>query len=430
MICVYGIWHLGAVTAACLADLGFETVGLPASAELAADLRLGKPPLYEPGLAELISKGVAVGRLDFTARYDVVKQADLVWVTFDTPVDDSDIADVEFVLNQVQRLFDHLKDGAVVLISSQLPVGSTALLESAFSMIAAGRRVSFACSPENLRLGQALDTFLNPKRIVVGVREERAKEVLAPVMTRICPNILWMGVESAEMVKHALNTFLATSIVLTNEMATISERVGADFSEIERALRLDPRIGQHAYVRAGSAFGGGTLARDVKFLEALAAKQHLNTPTIGSVLRSNEEHRDWVLTRLKERVGSLEGKSIGLLGLAYKAGTDSIRRSSAIQLGDSLAAAGCTVKAFDPKVRKLPPRIGSFLQVTADVAATFADSDAVVIGTEWPEFRVLPIAELMATARRQILIDQNGFLDQQVQGPATSIEYLVLGRSL
>ena len=257
-VCVYGLWHLGAVTAACLASRSISTVGLAETPAAAAELNAGKAPLFEPGLDALLAQGLQDGALSFT--YDAagaVSSADLLWVNFDTPVDEDDVADVDYVLDRVRGTFPHLKDGAVVLVSSQVPVGSTALLEHEFAAVATGRKVSFAYSPENLRLGDAIRVFTQSERIVIGVRGDDARKVIEPVLKPFCDTLLWTRVESAEMVKHALNSYLAACVTFTNEIAAICESVSADMSEVEAALRLDPRIGKKAYVRAGSAFAEG-----------------------------------------------------------------------------------------------------------------------------------------------------------------------------
>ncbi len=208
-ICTYGLWHLGSVTAACLAKAGFETVGVDDDTSTVRNLSQGIPPLYEPGLEDLLKAQLASGQLSFTTEAAAaVADADILWVTFDTSVDDEDRADINFVKGRVESIFPFLKDGAIVLISSQLPVGTTTELEARFCKNAGGRMVSFAYSPENLRLGRAIDAFNKPARIVIGVRDERVRRALTPVLQRFSENLLWVRVESAEMVKHALNAFL------------------------------------------------------------------------------------------------------------------------------------------------------------------------------------------------------------------------------
>ena len=217
-------------------------------------------------------------------------------------MDEEDRADVDAVLRQTEMLLPHLKDGAVVLVSAQLPVGSVAALEQAFARQAGGRTVSFACSPENLRLGRAIEVFRNPGRIVVGIRDQRARDVLEPLLGKFCDNLIWVSVESAEMVKHGLNSFLAMSVTFANELATVCEQVGADAAEVEKGLRSDPRIGPGAYVRPGPAFAGGTLARDVQFLLGLGKEQSLSLPVIEGVIESNRHHGGWTYRQLEPRI--------------------------------------------------------------------------------------------------------------------------------
>jgi UDPglucose 6-dehydrogenase len=427
-VCVYGLWHLGTVTAACLASRGIATVGLAETSEAAAALRAGKAPLFEPGLDALMAKGLQDGALQFTDDVAAaISTADLVWISFDTPVDDDDVADVDYVLDRVRLTFPYLRDAAVVLVSSQVPVGSTALLERDFAAAAKGRKVSFAYSPENLRLGDAIRVFSEPERIVVGIRSDDARKIIEPVLRPFCQTLLWTRVESAEMVKHALNSYLATCVTFTNEIASICESVAADMSEVEAALRLDPRIGKKAYVRAGSAFGGGTLARDVQFLKAIAKDRDARVPVLTAVLESNDHHKGWVVRHLHRQLGELRGVRIGVLGLAYKAGTDAIRRSVAIELIEALVAAGADVTVFDPKVSTLPEPLNSAVTIAGGLDAVFAGSEAVVLMTEWPEFRELDFAGLIPQMKRAVLIDQNAFAAKQL-ADVPALEYIVAGR--
>jgi UDPglucose 6-dehydrogenase len=246
-VCVVGLWHLGTVTAACLAFAGHEVVGLDFDSEIVQKLQAGQPPLYEPDLAELVQQGIAQGRLRFcTEIIDALPGPKVVWVTYDTHVDEEDRANVDFVMDRVRRLFPLLAQGSLVLISSQLPVGTTGRLEKAYAGAFPDKSVTFGYSPENLRLGKAVYAFSRPDRVVVGVRNpndrQRVTELFAPFTERI----EWMSVESAEMSKHALNAFLATSITFINEIATLCEQVGADAKEVERGLKSDVRVGPRA----------------------------------------------------------------------------------------------------------------------------------------------------------------------------------------
>jgi len=429
-ICVFGLWHLGSVTAACLADAGFDIVGLDPDDAVVNQLAKGVPPLFEPGLAERMEAGLAAGRLSFTS--DVrqgIEGADLVWVTFDTPVDNDDRADVVSVKRAVTRIFPFLHDKTVVLLSSQLPVGSTREFEQQFADVAGGRRASFAVSPENLRLGKAIEAFRKPERIVVGTRDAHSRDVIAPVLAPFCDRILWMTVESAEMAKHAINSFLATTIVYANELATLCERVGADAYEVEAALRSEPRIGQKAPVRPGTAFAGGTLARDVQFMQQIAEREHLTVPLLSAILPSNNAHRHWLMRCLTEQLQPMAGKTVAVLGLAYKAGTDSLRRSIAIELCRWLVAQGATVQAFDPRVAALPPDLAVSVRLASDLDAALLRADAAVVATECDEFRALNAQKLVSRMRQPIVIDQNRYLAATLTDDPR-VKYVALGKPL
>jgi UDPglucose 6-dehydrogenase len=408
-LAVFGLWHLGAVTAACTAAAGVATVGIDLDRERIAKLAAGEPPLYEPGLAELTRSGIAKGTLVFSPDVGAVAHADIVWICHDTPVDEEDRADPDAVREQVEMLFPHLGDGAVVLVSAQLPVGSVATLETSFAAQANGRTVSFACSPENLRLGKAIEVFQNPGRIIVGVRDHRARAVLEPLLKKFCETLIWMSVESAEMVKHGLNAFLAMSVTYANEIATVCERVGADAAEVEKGLRSDPRIGPGAYVRAGPAFAGGTLARDVQFLRTLAQQHDLTLPVMDGILASNHAHGQWAYRQLSRALKPLAGRTVGVLGLAYKAGTSALRRSPSVELIQALLKDGARVQAYDPHVSSLPDELKP-VKLCADARSAAAGADALVVGNESPEFRTLSADEAATAMKGRIVLDASRFL--------------------
>ena len=408
-VCVFGLWHLGSVTAACLADAGFETVGLDPNRQTIESLNAGKPTLFEPGLENLVGAGLATGKLSFSDALADVANADVVWVTFDTPVDDDDRADIDFVTGQIISIFPHLKDGAVVLVSSQMPVGTMANIEARFAELSDDRKINFACSPENLRLGKAIEVFRNQERIVVGSRDGADKAVLSELLAPFSNTILWVGTESAEISKHALNAFLAASITFMNEVAMVCEKTGADVKEVERALRSEPRIGKNAYIRPGGAFAGGTLARDVTFLTELARTNGLPLEMISGILESNRFHSGWTLRRVCDVLGDLEGRHIAVLGLTYKPGTDTLRRSLSVNLCRDIASQGALVTAFDPVVSEFP-EAPETLGLAGSALEALEGADALLVMTEWPEFKSLGVEELIVRMEKPFIFDQNGFL--------------------
>jgi UDPglucose 6-dehydrogenase len=432
-LCVYGMWHLGSVTAGCMAE-HFPTVGLDPDPSVIDGLRDGRAPIFEPGLEELIRRGLAASRLEFSADLARVATAHVVWVTFDTPVDEDDRADVETVVRHVERLFPHLADGAVVLLSSQVPVGTTARLEAAFAAVAGRRRVAFACSPENLRLGRAIEVFRNADRIVVGTRTPEARGRLEELLAPLARPILWVSTESAEMTKHAVNAFLATSVVFINELAAACEATGADAKEVERGLKTESRIGPGAYLGPGAAFAGGTLARDVAFLLGMGERLGFATPLLAGVKQSNDVHRGWARRRLAELLGPLRGKTIAVLGLTYKPNTDTLRRSESVALCRWAVEQGAIVRAHDPSIdpsiapsiREKAPELPGPLILCGTVGEAIRGADAIVVATEWPAFRALTADLVAADAPRAVVLDANRFLAAGLAQDAR-IRYVAVG---
>lgn len=418
-VSVVGLWHLGSVTAASLASLGHDVRAFDPNIETIESLKKGVPPLHEPRLPETIAQGLANGKLRFHSDpATALAGAELVWITYDTPVDEDDHADVDFVVERVVDLFPHLSDGCLVVVSAQLPVGSVRRLEEHFARSGSTARISFACVPENLRLGAAIDAFLKPARIVCGVRTEPDRERIEEVLRDIHAPMEWMSVESAEMTKHALNGFLATSIAYINEVATVCEAVGADAKEVERGLKTDPRIGSRAYLSAGGAFAGGTLARDIGFLSQLAELE-----LIPSVKKSNDSHRRWPQQKLMELWPELAGKTIAIWGLTYKVGTDTLRRSAAVELCRWLTERGATVSAYDPAVKRLPSDLAA-VHLADDAIAATNGADALVIATEWPEFR--DAASSLEARPGFAILDPNGFMRRELADKG--FRYLIVGR--
>jgi len=423
-VCVFGLWHLGSVTAACLASRGLEVIGLDDDASVVSNLQGGQPPLFEPGLAELVQQGIAAGRLSFTndpAR--ALAQADVLWITYDTPVDEDDVADEAFVVERIARLFSQLRDGAVLLISSQLRAGTTRELRERWQREQPGRSLGFAYSPENLRLGKALSVFLDPDRIVVGVDDARTRERLRAMFGDLAARVEWMGIEAAEVTKHALNAFLALSIAFANEVAGICERVGADAKEVERGLKSERRIGPGAYLGPGPAFAGGTLARDVQYLRALAVEHDQPSALLHAIKESNDQHRHWVQRRLRRRWPELRGRGIAVLGLTYKPGTDTLRRSAAVELCRWLVEQGAEVSAHDPKVqRSAASETLPQVRLCDSAAEAIARAEGVVIATPWPDYARLGPADLAP----RVVFDPHGVLAKTLRD--STIEYCAVGR--
>lgn len=418
-VVVLGLWHLGCVTAACCAR-HFQVTGLDFDAAVIDGLNAGHAPLFEPGLDGLMADNMAAGRLRFTADPLLAGcEADVLWVTYDTPVNDADESDTGYVLERVRKALPHLRPGTLVLVSAQLPVGTIAGLEREFPQL------RFACSPENLRLGRAIDAFEKGDRAVVGIRDDTTKPLLETLFAPFTPRVIFMRTESAEMVKHALNSFLAASITFINEIARVCEHVGADASEVTAGLKSEPRIGPRAYLGAGGPFAGGTLARDVVTLSRLGEQFGERLAVIPAIKESNDLHRGWILQRLCARFGELRGRTFAILGLTYTPNTDTLRRSAAVELCGKLLAAGVRVQACDPAVKILPAELAGVH--LAELPEAIAGADAAVVCTEWPQFRDAPWSELLPRLRQPVVIDANRFLEKELLA-CPGVEHVSVGR--
>jgi UDPglucose 6-dehydrogenase len=429
-VCVVGLWHLGTVTAACLAAGGHDVVGLDLDGTSLAGLQAGQPPVFEPGLADLVKTGLAAGRLQFTADIaPALAGADVVWIAYDTPVDDEDRADVGYVVERVGRLYPYLSSGTLVLISSQLPVGTTRRMEQAYAASGQPRSISFAYSPENLRLGKAIDVFTQPDRVVVGIRSAADQVRVSALLKPFTDHIEWMSVESAEMTKHALNAFLATCVTFINEIAVLCEQVGADAKEVERGLKSEGRIGAKAYLSPGAAFAGGTLARDIVFLNRVAEQHQHPMHLLAAVKSSNDAHKLWVRHKLQELIPRLRDQTIAVWGLTYKPGTDTLRRSSSVELCRWLAAQGALVQAHDPAIKQLPAELQASMMLCSTPVAALADAVALVVATEWQEYATMQAEVVVSAMQIPLVIDPNRFLLKTL-GSDNRIRYVTVGKAI
>ncbi|MDR2405729.1 MAG: nucleotide sugar dehydrogenase [Deltaproteobacteria bacterium] len=425
-IAVLGLWHLGTVTAAGAAALGHNVIGWDRVPQHISAFNKGLAPIFEPGLNEQLKSGLASGNLTFTDNMPAaLKDAELAWICHDTPVNEDDIADPESVIADIKEAIPLLPRGTLILVSSQLPAGTCSAL-SAFIKSKNREDLDLACSPENLRLGNALEIFSHPERVVCGISSARAKAMLTELFQPMTGNIVWMSVPSAEMTKHAINAFLATSVSFANEIASLCEFVGADAKEVEKGLKSEKRIGPGAYLSPGQAFAGGTLARDLTFLDDLGKKAKFDLPVIEGARVSNELHKNWIIARLKEKLKSLDGKLIAMWGLAYKPGTDTLRRSSSLETAGKLLASGASVAAHDPAVKQLPDLFKERIKLSTTALDAVKGADALVICTPWPDYSQVDKNEVLTRLKRHLILDPSGFL-REVYGADSSLEYVSIG---
>ena len=437
-VVVLGLWHLGSVVAAGLAELGWRVTGLDFDAATVARLRDGHAPVHEPGLDELIGRHLVAGRLDFTDNAVAVADAAYLLVTYDTPVRADDSSDCAVIINGLCRIAPLLPAGCMVVISSQMPVGTSEDIERLLVKWRApapvcphtpgAGRLEVAYVPENLRLGEAIDSFLHPERIVVGADTPAAEVRVRRLLAGFGVPLLVMSRRSAEMAKHALNAFLATSISFANELATIAECVGGvDIVPVIEALRSDPRIGRRAYLQPGVGFAGGTLARDVRVLLDLAASAGRPATILPAILSVNHGRRAAVLERLRGIYQRLDGLDIAVYGLTYKPNTSTLRRSVAVELIGDLRTAGARVAAYDPQAAADEVAAHAEFTFVGDPYELSCGKDAALFVTEWEEFRRIDFRRLGGAMKRPVIVDARNMLDMAAVRASGCI-YLGIGR--
>ena len=428
-VCVIGIWHLGAVNAVGFAEKGYQVVAVELDRQKAERLQHGAPPLFEPGLEALLSKHLKSGRLSFTSDPSAASHADYVVIAYDSPVNERDEVDITPVTRAAQLVAPFVRSGTAIVVTSQVPLGTCEKIEANVHATNPSWASGVVYTPENLRLGSAIERFLKPDMLVLGASDARAAQAALALYSPFETEKLPMDLRSAEMVKHALNVFLATSITFINEIANLADRLGADAVAVGQALKLDKRIGKSALMMPGLGFSGGTLARDVTQLSRFATKLSYRAQLLEAIIAVNEGTFDEVVVRLTAKLGTLRGKKIGILGLTYKAGTSTVRRSPAVKIMGKLTDAGAKCAGYDPMASAEELAEYAHLVKRAKSVRELAQgADALVLVTEWPEFRELPFSTLAKLMKHPLLVDSKNYLDPAKIAQA-GLDYQGFGRS-
>ena len=424
-VAVIGTGYVGAVTATCMAFLGHSVVGLDSDPVRAGRLGDGEAPFVEPGLPELLTDALSSGRLRFTDDpTEALPDADFVFLCVGTPLGPDGSPNLEQLESAIQSLAPHLRSGAVIVNKSTVPVGSgnwtRTILEDA---LVGNRELSFSVvsNPEFLREGSAIDDFLFPDRIVLGgaaADVNRVTELYQPVLDQsfdggrpgIRPSLLTTELTSAEMIKYAANAFLATKISFANEIAQMCELFGADVREVLPAIGADHRI-VGAFLNPGVGWGGSCFGKDVSALIASSEEYGYTPSMLQATVEINKAQRASVMRKLQRELHSLKGRRIALLGLAFKPGTDDLRDAPALDIARRLLAAGAAVSAFDPVVKTLPEQFED-IRLALDVYSAADRADAVVLATEWPQFRLIDPSELRRVMRGDLVVDGRNCLPE------------------
>ena len=413
-IAVVGVGYVGLVTGACFSDLGNRVVALDIDAGRIAGLKRGEMPIYEPGLQELVERNVRAGRLTFTTSYEqALRAADFVFIAVGTPsgVDgEADLQHVRAVAEAIARTMDH---PMVIINKSTVPVGTGDWVADILRATQP-KPIPFAVvsCPEFLREGSAIQDFMNPARTVLGSLDAEAAEQVAQLHLPLRAPIMITDLRTAEMIKYASNAFLATKISFINEIANICEALGADVKEVASGMGYDPRIGR-AFLEAGLGYGGSCFPKDVKALAYMAADKGRHPQLLQAVMDINADSRRRILERAQELLGSLRGKTVGLLGLTFKPNTDDLREAPALEIARSLLAEGASVRAYDPVGMPHAAALVPGLHMTPDAYELAQGCDAVIVCTEWNEFKNLDLQRLHDRMRQPIVIDGRNIYDPE-----------------
>ncbi|HOA25445.1 MAG TPA: UDP-glucose/GDP-mannose dehydrogenase family protein [Aggregatilineales bacterium] len=415
-ITVIGVGYVGLVTGTCFADLGNRVTALDISEEKIENLRKGIMPIYEPGLKEVVDRNVAAGRLCFTTSYEeAIKDAEFVFICVGTPSGVDGEADLQYVRQAAESIATVMDHELIIINKSTVPVGtgdwvSEIIREAQPTPIP----FSVVSCPEFLREGSALLDFMNPDRIVLGSLDRDAADRVAQLHLPLRAPIIVTDLRTAEMIKYASNAFLATKISFINEIANICEALGADVKEVAVGMGADKRIGPH-FLDAGVGFGGSCFPKDVRALRHMATVQGKHPQLLQAVLDINAFQRKQVVIKLRELLGdNLEGKVIGLLGLAFKPNTDDMREAPSITVAEMLREAGAIVKGYDPVSMEVAKNVMHGVEFCDNPYDVAAGADALVIVTDWNEFKHLDMIRVKELMREPIIIDGRNIYDPEL----------------
>ncbi len=424
-IAIVGTGYVGLVSGTCFADTGANVTCVDVDSQKIERLKGGEIPIFEPGLDELVAKNVKAGRLKFTTDLaSVINDVEIVFSAVGTPPDEDGSADLKYVLQVAKTIGENLNHYVVVVTKSTVPVGTAAKVRKTIEQELAKRGMSdlefdVASNPEFLKEGNAIKDFMSPDRVVVGVESEHAKKVLTKLYKPFLINnfrVIFMDIPSAEMTKYAANSMLATRISFMNDIANLCERVGADVNMVRAGIGADTRIGRK-FLYAGCGYGGSCFPKDVKALIKTADQNGYSMEVLKAVERVNERQKSILYDKLIKAFGSkeaLKGKCIAMWGLSFKPETDDMRESTALVMIQQLLEAGCTIRAYDPvAMKECQRRIGDSIVYCNDLYDAVLEADALLLLTEWKEFRLPTWAVIRKAMKGNLVIDGRNIFDEE-----------------
>jgi UDPglucose 6-dehydrogenase len=428
-ICVVGVGYVGLVTAACFADLGNRIVALDVDEKRVENLKKGIMPIYEPGLEELVKRNTKSGRITFTTSYaEALQGAEFAFIAVGTPSAVDGNADLQYVGAAARSIAENMTAPLIIINKSTVPIGTGDWVADIVKA-AQPKPIEFAVvsCPEFLREGSAIADFMSPHRNVIGSLDRDAANKVAQLHLPLRAPIVITDLRTAEMIKYASNAFLAAKISFINELADLCELVGADVKEVAAGMGYDARIGRH-FLDAGLGWGGSCFPKDVQALAYMAKERGLNPRILNDVVEINYDRRKAVTKHVEEMLGGdLSGKLVGLLGLAFKPNTDDMRDAPAVDISNALIAAGARVRAYDPVARKVASPLMPAVEICDDVYAMADGCDALVVVTEWNEFKQLDLEKLKSLLKSPVIYDGRNIYEPAVMHDL-GFSYRAIGR--
>ncbi|MEW6189196.1 MAG: UDP-glucose/GDP-mannose dehydrogenase family protein [Actinomycetota bacterium] len=411
-ICIIGVGYVGLVTGACFADIGHDVICVDVDSDKISKLRAGIIPIYEPGLDQIVTRNQKTGRIMFSTDITVgVQKSDMIFITVGTPPDKTEAADLTHVKAAAGEIARAMNGYKVIVNKSTMPLGSTKLVQGIIEESKINpHHFEVVSNPEFLREGSAVEDFLHPDRIIIGTHSQKAAEVMTELYSPFNAPVLVMDPVSAELIKYASNAFLATKISFINAIANICEKVGADVREVALGMGYDKRIG-FEFFNAGPGWGGSCLPKDCKALVKIAENYGYDFQLLKGTIQINENQKRFIVTKVRELLGNLKGKDIGILGLSFKPNTDDIRDSPAIDIVRHLRAEGASIKAYDPVAMENAEHILKGVKFVHDAYEAAKDSDILLLLTEWDHFKWLDFKKIKSLLKKPILFDARNYLD-------------------
>ncbi len=427
-ICVIGVGYVGLVTGTCFADLGNQVTCVDVDQVKIDNLRAGVMPIYEPGLEEMVRRNAQADRLHFTASYgEGLDEAEFAFIAVGTPQGSGGEADLKYVREAATAIAGHMKHPLIIVNKSTVPIGTGDWVADIVRRYQP-EPIDFAVvsNPEFLREGSAIGDFMYPDRIVLGSLDRDAAGQVAQLYLSLRAPIMITDLRTAEMIKYASNAFLATRISFINEMANICEALGADVKEVAAGMGYDKRIGPH-FLDAGIGYGGSCFPKDVQALAHMAAVHGRHPQLLRSVMDINRDQRRQVIHKLREALGTLDEKIVGVLGLAFKPNTDDMREAPAVEIIHLLQSEGAQIRAYDPVAMVNADHYLHHVELCQDAYEAAQGADALVVVTDWNEFKHLALPRLRASMRQPVIVDGRNIYDP-AQMKALGFVYRAIGR--